>query len=100
MKRNDIQKMIGGDLIGISVAVIVIFVFLAIWAEGFASPYNMNSLLKTISITILVGLSQLVVLSIGNLNLALGSMGCLTGMFTGFLLETYGLPLSLIMIIS
>lgn len=100
MKKNSIQKMIGGELIGISVAVILIFVLLVIWAEGFTSFYNMNNLIKTISILILVGLSQLAVLSIGHLNLALGSMGCLVGMVTGFLLQSYDLPLALIIIIS
>jgi len=92
--------MMGGELIGISAVVILMFVLLAIWAEGFTSFYNMNNLLKTISITILVGLSQLSVLSIGHLNLALGAMGCLTGMFTGFLLQSYDLPLVLTIIIS
>lgn len=100
MKKNGFQKIIGGDLVGISVALILIFFMLVVWAEGFTSFYNMNNLIKTIAILTLVGLSQLAVLSIGHLNLALGAMGCLTGMFTGFLLESTGLPMLLIILIG
>jgi len=62
------------------------------------TTYNLKNLLKTIAITILVGLSQLAVLSIGHLNLALGAMGCLAGMFTGYLLQSYDLPLLFVLL--
>lgn len=100
MKKNVFQKIISGELIGISVVLVLIFLLLVFWAEGFTSFYNINNLLKTVAILILVGLSQLAVLSIGHLNLALGSMGCLTGMFTGFLLENYNLPMLFIVLTS
>jgi ribose transport system permease protein len=100
MKKNGFRKVFSGELTGISVVLILIFIILVIWAEGFTTFYNMNNLIKTIAVIILVGLSQLSVLSIGHLNLALGAMGLLTGMFTGFLLESYSLPMILIVFIS
>ena len=100
MKKFSIQKVMSGELLGISVAVILIYILLFIFADGFTSFYNMNNLLKTISVIVLVGFSQLAVLSIGHLNLALGAMGCLTGMFTGYLLQTSGMPLALVIILS
>ena len=92
MFRKMIKEIFSNELVGIILVLILIIVFLSVFAQGFLSFYNMNNLLKTISIIILVGLSQLAVLSIGQFNLALGSMGCLTGMFTGYLLQTYNFP--------
>ncbi len=100
MKKNGFRKVFSGELTGISVVLILIFIILVVWAEGFTTFYNMNNLIKTIAVIILVGLSQLSVLSIGHLNLALGAMGLLTGMFTGFLLESYNLPMILIVFIG
>ncbi len=92
--------IIGAELAAISIVLILIGLFLVFWAEGFASPYNLNNLLKTIAIIILVGLSQMSVLSVGHFNLALGSMSCLAGMLTGFLLQNYNLPVLVIILIG
>ncbi|MCF8138869.1 MAG: ABC transporter permease [Desulfotignum sp.] len=94
------KKLLAGDLIGILIILAVIITLLGFFGEGFLSSYNLENLSKTIAVTIIVGLSQLAVLSIGHLNLALGAMGCLTGMFTGFLLQSYQLPLVLLILLG
>ncbi|MFO8021604.1 MAG: ABC transporter permease [Perlabentimonas sp.] len=100
MREKFSKKLIGGDLFAISIVFALIILFLVFSSDGFASQYNLNNLLKTIAIIILVGLSQLSVLSIGHFNLALGSMGCLTGMLTGFLLQSINLPIMVILLIG
>ncbi len=100
MLTNVKKKLLAGDLIGILMILAFIISLLAFFGEGFLSSYNLENLSKTIAVTIIVGLSQLAVLSIGHLNLALGAMGCLAGMLTGFLLQAYQLPLVLIIVLG
>jgi len=101
MQNKYVKRIIREELLGIIIALTLIILVLVFFAEGFASSYNLNALSKTIAIIIVVGLSQLAVLSIGHLNLALGSMGCVTGMFTGFLLQEYSnLPLFIILLMG
>jgi ribose transport system permease protein len=100
MLANMKKKLLAGDLIGILIILAVIITLLGFFGEGFLSSYNLENLSKTIAVTIIVGLSQLAVLSIGHLNLALGAMGCLAGMFTGFLLQSYQLPLVLLILLG
>ena len=44
------------------------------------------------AIWIVIGLSQMVVLAIGQMNISVGAIGGVTAMFLGWLLEGWGLP--------
>lgn len=101
MQRKLIKEIFKGELAGIVIVLALIILLLVVFAQGFASFYNLNALSRTIAIIIVVGLSQLAVLSIGHLNLALGAMGCVSGMFTGFLLQEYAnLPIFVILLLG
>jgi ribose transport system permease protein len=88
----NIKKVIQFELTGVLGVVILICLILGFVTHGFFSHYNLESISLTIAIAIIVGLSQLSVLSIGNFNLALGPMGALGGVCTGVLMQIYGVP--------
>ncbi|KJS50593.1 MAG: hypothetical protein VR66_02050 [Peptococcaceae bacterium BRH_c23] len=92
--------MIKKDIASVTIAVFVISILLTMVTEGFTSAFNLDSLGRTIAITAIVGFSQLMVLSIGQFNLALGSMAGVTGMFTAALMEKYAIPVLLALIIG
>jgi ribose transport system permease protein len=64
-------------------------------ADGFLSDFNLFTLLRLTSIQIVIGLAQMVVLAIGDMNLAVGAIGGVVAMFTGAMLQLVGLPLEL-----
>ena len=87
------KKIFKLDMIGVIIALVIISVILSITAKGFTSPINIDSILKVSSITIIVGLAQLSVLSVGQFNLALGSIGCCSAMAGMYLIQEMGIPI-------
>lgn len=59
--------------------------------NGFLSSYNLFTLSQIASETLLIGFSQLVVVVIGRLNLAVGALGVAAVMATGWLMTAAGL---------
>lgn len=68
------------------------WIFFSILATGFTSDFNLFSLLRFAAIQITIGFAQMVVLSIGDMNLAVGAIGGATGMFAGWLMQALGAP--------
>lgn len=60
--------------------------------DGFLSSYNLFTLSQLASETLLIGFSQLVVVVIGRLNLAVGGVGVAATMATGWLMAAAGFP--------
>lgn len=77
---------------GITIIGIVLTIALWIGVDGFGSGFNRFSLGRTLAVTSLVGLSQMVVLGVGGLNLSVGAIGAAVAMTAGYLLEGMGLP--------
>jgi len=89
---SKIKKLLSNDLSSVVLCVAALFIVLAVTSKGFLSSYNVLSNLQTVSIYGLIGLAQMAALSLGQMNLAVGSMGCLSGIFMGMCMELLGLP--------
>lgn len=74
--------------------------FLTAISESFASNYNIFVILRILSVTCLVALSQMVVIAIGQMNLAVGAIGGLVAVLFGGMLELYGLPIGVAALIG
>src|SRR5208283_1293765 len=66
---------------------------LALISNSFLSAYNLFVMLRILSVTSLVALSQMVVIAIGQMNPAVGAIGGLVAILFGGMLEVYGLPI-------
>lgn len=87
-----VKQLLQADLSSVIVPIIVIFTILAATSEGFLSSYNMYSVFQSVPIFVIVGLAQMVVLSLGQMNLAVGSIGVLSSVVFGFAMQNWGLP--------
>ncbi|MBU3875824.1 ABC transporter permease [Faecalicatena sp. AGMB00832] len=87
-----VKQLLQADLSSVIVPIIVIFAILAATSEGFLSSYNMYSVLQSVPIFVIVGLAQMVVLSLGQMNLAVGSIGVLSSVVFGIAMQKWGLP--------
>ena len=76
----------------------LILVIIPHTSKAFLSGYNIDALGRSSSIVIMAALSQLLCLSIGQFNLAVGSMGCLAAMLSAHLMEVYHTPIILAVI--
>ncbi|MDX7953769.1 ABC transporter permease [Lichenihabitans sp. Uapishka_5] len=60
----------------------------------FATSFNLYVILSSAALLSLIGFSQLTVLAVGEFSLAVGSIGSLVGVATGYLLVTRSVPLA------
>lgn len=86
------------DRLGLFTIIALLWIIFIAFANGFLSSVTMFGLSRTIAITTVVGLSQMVVLSIGQMNLSVGAIGGMVGIVTGYLLQEQDLPIWLAII--
>jgi len=71
----------------------ILFIVLIISSPGFLSAYNVISILQSVAIFVLIGLAQMSALALGQFNLAVGGMGCLSAIVMGICMQVLGLPM-------
>lgn len=87
--------ILSSNLTSSLIPIIIIGVILSITTEGFFTRFNLFSIGKNGSVIILVGLAQMAVMSLGQMNLALGSMGCCSAIVSAILMQEAGAPIGL-----
>ncbi len=76
------------------------WIFFSAFAMGFTSDFNLFFLLRSAAIAVTIGFAQMVVLSIGDMNLSVGAIGGATGMFAGWLMQVLGVPPALAVLLA
>ncbi len=95
-----IKNLLHADLSSVIVPLIVLGIILSITSSGFLSYYNIYSNLQTISIYVIAGLAQMTVLALGQMNLAVGSIGVLSGVVLGYTMQVMNLPVGISIVIT
>lgn len=80
------------DRLGLFAVILAFWVVFITFATGFLTQFTMFGLSRSVAVTTIVGLAQMVVLSIGHMNLAVGAIGGMVGIFTGWLMQEQGFP--------
>lgn len=80
------------DRMGLLAVILVFWAIFIVSADGFLNRVTIFGLSRTVAVTAVIGLSQMVVLGIGQMNLAVGAIGGMIGVFTGWLMQSVGLP--------
>lgn len=73
---------------------------LSLVSSQFLQTFNIYVLLYNIALASLVGLGQMVVVATGGMNIALGAIGGLSAVIAAMLMEWYGWPLYLIILVT
>jgi ribose transport system permease protein len=90
VRRTSIVRI--WDRFGLLAIVLASWVVFAAFTEGFVSDFNIFSVGRLVSIAVVVGFSQMVVIGIGQMNLSVGAIGGAVAMFLGWLLQGFGIP--------
>ena len=80
------------DWVGPAIVCVVAVVAISIAQPSFLSPFNILVLLSAISVNMVIALGQLVIIAIGQMNLALGAFGGLVAICFVALMEVFGVP--------
>lgn len=85
-------------------AVFIITILITVIVHGmtgnFYSLYNVGTLLRTVSISVIVAFAQTIILLTGGIDLSVASVGGLASMVTAFILTETGIPAVLAIIIA
>lgn len=89
---NKIKKLLRADLTAVALPLVILLIVLIVGSRGFLSAYNIISVLQSVAIFLLIGLAQMSALSLGQFNLAVGGMGCLSAIMMGLFMQVLGIP--------
>jgi ribose transport system permease protein len=98
VRRTSIVRV--WDRFGLLAIVLASWIVFAVFTEGFLSGFNIYSVGRLVSIAVVVGFSQMVVIGIGQMNLSIGAIGGVVAMFLGWLVQAFGVPWPLAIVAS
>ena len=92
MKPLSITRLFDNDWIGPGLVSVLAIAIISFFQPSFLTPFNIFVLLSAIAVNMLVALGQLVIIAVGQMNLALGSIGGLVAISFAAMMELWGLP--------
>jgi ribose transport system permease protein len=78
---------------GLLFVILLLIATISAIAPSFLSPFNLFALTRNLASDAVIGFGMMVVLALGQMNLALGAIGVCAVMVTGYTLEQLGLPI-------
>ncbi len=92
MGGHSLTRIFDNDWIGPALVSAVAIAVISFFQPSFLTPFNIFVLLSAISVNMLVALGQLVIIAVGQMNLALGSIGGLVAICFAAMMELWGFP--------
>jgi len=92
LKKNYIKDLLTNGNFGLFAAAFILFAILSIFSDSFLTPFNMYTTGRTLSLYVFIGLSQAIVLVVGDMNLSVGAIGGLATITAGYLMDIQGYP--------
>ena len=80
------------DWFGPLVITVVAIVVVAAFNPSFLSPFNIQVLLLAIAVNTLIAFSQMIIIAIGQMNLAVGAIGGLAAIAFAGMMQVWGVP--------
>jgi ribose transport system permease protein len=95
-----LNRLFDNDWVGPALVCLVAIVGISILQPSFLSAFNILVLLSAIAVNMVIALGQLVIIAIGQMNLALGAFGGLVAICFVAVMELYGAPPVLALVIG
>ena len=94
------KKFEFNNTLGILAVIILFYIALSFISKTFLTIDNFVVLARNSSITIMVGLAQMVVMAGGGMNVSVGAIGGLSAVLTGVFMQRIGLPFPIAILIG
>lgn len=90
---STIQRLGRSSEVGLLLFIAISWAVYTIVGQGFLGAFNMFTLSQMAASYAVIGFAQLVVLAIGRMNMAVGAVGVIVAMFTGWLVSSVNFPI-------
>src|ERR1700748_2475734 len=87
------RRLAAAEWTGLLVIFIAGSIVAALLSPSFLTEFNIYVLLRSACVGFLVAFSQMIVLAVGQMNLAVGALGGLVAVLFGAMLQVLGVPL-------
>lgn len=95
-----LRKVLQSQEVGIVLLIAVCWVVYTALGSGFLNSFNLFTLSQVTASYAIIGFAQLAVLAVGQMNLAVGAIGVVVAMFTGWLITSVGMPIIVAMVLG
>jgi ribose transport system permease protein len=95
-----LTRAFDNDWIGPGLVSLIAVIVISIVQPAFLSPFNIFVLVSAISVNMVIALGQLVIIGLGQMNLALGSIGGLVAISFVGVIERYGVPVPVALVVA
>ena len=92
MSGGTLTRAFDNDWTGPALVSVIAIAVISFFQPSFLSAFNITVLLSAIAVNMLVAYGQLVIIAIGQMNLALGAVGGLAAISFAGMMEVWGLP--------
>jgi ribose transport system permease protein len=86
------QRALQTDWFGPLAITLIAIAFIGAFNPSFLSPLNIQVLLLAIAVNMLIAFSQMIIIAIGQMNLAVGAIGGLAAISFAGMMEVWGVP--------
>ena len=93
-------RLLGNDWAGPALISLVAVIVISILQPSFLTPFNILVLLSAVAVNMVIALGQLVIIGVGQMNLALGTLGGLVGVCFVGAIEVLGVPVPLAILLG
>lgn len=101
LKKFNFGSLFLESSFGVIMIVILSIIFISTFkGTEFLSKHNLHSILRASSLWILISLSQIMVLVIGQMNLSVGAIGGLSAIVAGYLFQHTGFPIIVVVLLG
>jgi ribose transport system permease protein len=94
------ERIVRTDWFGPLVIALAAIVVISLFQPSFLSPLNIQVLLLAICVNMLIAFSQMIIIAIGQMNLAVGAIGGLAAISFAGMMEVWGLPAPLAALVA
>jgi ribose transport system permease protein len=85
-------NLLRAEWLWLAAIVLLEIVTLSILERNFLTTFNFYVVLRGVAVTLIVAYAQMIVLSVGQMNLAVGAVGGMVAVVTGGMMEVWGVP--------
>src|SRR5688572_1282868 len=90
--KSSLSRLFQNDWSGLLLVVVAAIAVIGVLKPPFLSTFNIQVLLAAIAINMVIALAQMVIIGIGQMNLAVGAIGGLAAISFAGMMEVWGVP--------